>query len=66
MKEKAKELQREYMRKYREQNRKRINILHKKWRDAHKERIKQYIKNYWNKKAMELQTEKEKEGEIKP
>lgn len=26
---------------------------HKKWRDAHKDKIKQYNKNYWQKKVLQ-------------
>jgi hypothetical protein len=47
---------REYARKYREQNRDRMNEMHKKWRDKpeNKEKIKLYNDRYWEKKAAEM------------
>lgn len=57
--EHAKELQREYQRKWRTKNREKLRASHKAWRDANPEKIQQYRQNYWIKKAKEqLEAEK--------
>jgi hypothetical protein len=45
---------REYARQYRENNRKRVNELHKEWRSRNKEKVKGYNERYWEKKAAEM------------
>jgi hypothetical protein len=47
---------REYARKYREQNRERLNEKHKQWREKpeNKKKIKMYQETYWSKKAQDL------------
>ena len=50
----AEQLRREYYKKYREENKERIDNNHKSWRQKNKEKLKQYNENYWNKKANEL------------
>lgn len=51
------DLKRDYYKKYRENNRERINEKYKQWRENNKDKIKQYNKNYWNKKASEVTNE---------
>lgn len=50
----AKDIKREYYKKYREKNKDRIKETYKKWRDNNKDKVKQYNQNYWNKKALEV------------
>lgn len=56
MDEQAIKLRREYNRKYREENKESINKRQNEWRRANRDKVKQYNKNYWTKKARELQT----------
>jgi len=55
--EEAKELRRQYQRKYREQNRERIREKHRQWSAANKDRVKLYHERYWNNRAAEDDTE---------
>lgn len=55
MDEQALQLRREYNRKYREQNKENINKRQNEWRRANKDKVREYNKNYWTKKANELQ-----------
>lgn len=55
MNEQAKQLRREYNRKYRELNKEQINKRQNEWRRANKDKVKEYSKNYWTKKAQKLQ-----------
>jgi hypothetical protein len=56
MNQAAVEARREYARKYRKENRARMNEMHKKWRDKpeNKEKIKLYNERFWEKKAAEM------------
>lgn len=55
--EKAKAAKQEYMRKYRQKNRERLNQQHRDWSRKHPEAVKQYQHRYWLKKHQEqLQT----------
>lgn len=49
------ELRRAYMSEYREKNRERINLKQRLWRKANKDKVSEYNKAYWNKKASELE-----------
>lgn len=49
MTENAIKLRREYQKKYREINKDAINKRQKEWRNANKEKVKEYNKNYWEK-----------------
>ena len=51
MTEKAKEMQREYSRKWRESHREHLREYRKKWNAANKDKVKQYTTRYWEKKA---------------
>lgn len=55
--EEAKELRREYQRKYREQNRERIREKHRQWSAANKDKVQQYHERYWNNRAAAEDTE---------
>ena len=71
MNEKARELRREYLKKYREDHKEQFkeyqkkyiqshrnsyNAYQKEWRKNNKEKIRQYTSNYWNKKTEEIDT----------
>jgi DnaJ-domain-containing protein 1 len=47
---------REYARKWKEQNRDKVNAYHKKWREKpeNKKKIQEYNERYWTKKAQEM------------
>lgn len=47
------EAKREYMKAWREKNRKAVNEYAKRWRDNHPERVREYQEKYWTKKALE-------------
>ena len=47
----AQEARREYKRRYRIQNREKINRQQRKWRADNPERVKEYQKRYWEKRA---------------
>lgn len=53
---KIKEAKREYYRKYREENREKINQRHREWSNSPegKEKRKQARQRYWEKKAAQL------------
>lgn len=55
MDEQAIKLRREYNKRYRELNKETINKRQNEWRRANRDKVKQYNKNYWTKKARELQ-----------
>lgn len=42
---------REYMRKYREKNREKLNAYAREWRKENPDKVKQYDKNYWSKQV---------------
>lgn len=54
MTEEAKKARREYARKYREQNRSRINAKHKEWRNRNPDKVKANTTRYWERKAEKL------------
>lgn len=56
--EKIKAARREYQRKYRRENAKRIQEYHKAWRDKNKDKVTAINRKHWLKKAEEL-------GEVK-
>lgn len=47
----AQEMQREYKRKYRDRNRDRINAQKRIWNARNRDRLKEYQRKYWEKKA---------------
>ena len=53
MTEKAKELKREYYKKYRDKNKAAIKEYHKSWRDRNPDKVKQADIRYWERKANE-------------
>ena len=53
MTEEAKKAQAEYMKRYRRENRERLNKYRREWGKKHPEKQKEYSANYWNKKAQE-------------
>jgi hypothetical protein len=57
MSEEAKAAKREYMRKYREKNRERMNETHRAWRKSNRHKIEEYNERFWNKKAKEMQVD---------
>ena len=48
---KAKEIKAEYFKKYREENKDKLNEYQRQYRANHKEKVKQYNQTYWLKKA---------------
>ena len=52
--QKAVQIRREYNNKYREANKEQINKRQNEWRQKNKDKVKQYNKNYWIKKAQQL------------
>lgn len=54
--EEAKAARREYQRRWREKNKERIAKTYKEWRSKpeNKQKIKEYQKRYWERKAQEL------------
>jgi len=54
--EEAKKARREYMRKYREKNRERINKTKREWARNNPEKIKEYTVRHWEKQAQELES----------
>lgn len=52
--QKAVQIRREYNNKYREANKEHINKRQNEWRQKNKDKVKQYNKNYWIKKAQQL------------
>lgn len=53
--EKIRKAKREYMRKYREKNKEKVNKLNREWRKANPEKVKEYQERFWEKKAKELE-----------
>jgi hypothetical protein len=51
MSDKAKELQKAYLREWRRKNKARIRAYHAKWRRKNKEKIREYRRQYWEQKA---------------
>lgn len=51
----VKKIQREYNRKYRAENKDKLNEYQREYRAKNKDKVKQYNKNYWLKKAKLLQ-----------
>lgn len=49
--EQAKEARREYQRNYYGKNKKKILDYQKRWRAENPDKVKQYLDNYWEKKA---------------
>lgn len=47
----AQEMQREYKRKYRDRNRDRINAKQRTWNARNRDKLKEYQRKYWEKKA---------------
>ena len=47
----AQEARRDYKRQYRARNREKINTQQREWRVNNPERVKEYQKRYWEKKA---------------
>lgn len=45
--EKIKELKRAYYKKYRDENKDKINKRQREWRANNKDKVKQYAKNFW-------------------
>lgn len=58
MSEEAIKERREYQKQYRLLNKETINKRHKEWRNANKEKIKEYNKNYWEKVAQKNKLQK--------
>lgn len=54
MSEAAKKAQREYLRKWRAENKDKVQQYNKKFREEHPEKVKAARKNYWEKKAKEM------------
>lgn len=44
---KIKEIKRAYYKKYRDENKDKINKRQREWRETHKDKVKQYANNYW-------------------
>lgn len=57
MSKEAKAVQREYMKKWKEENRDKTNAYHRAWREANKDKVNEYNKRYWEKKAKSLRDE---------
>lgn len=53
----AQEKQRMYHREYYRKNRKSINARQQEWRAENPDKVKQYNRNYWLKRAVESQTQ---------
>lgn len=53
MNEQAKAAKREYWRKYREQNRDKVNAYQRSWRKNNPDKVKAATERYWSKKAAE-------------
>lgn len=49
--EKALQAKREYNRRYKKENREKINEYQRQYRLDHKEKIKEYQEKYWNKRS---------------
>lgn len=60
--EKAKELRKDYLKKYRKEHREQINAYHRKWNKENPDKIKQYRENYWEKKLAEAEGKIEAEA----
>lgn len=61
LEEMAREQQREYMRRWRRENKDKVNAYMRKYRKENPEKIAEINKRYWKKKALE-EMEKVKEG----
>jgi hypothetical protein len=57
MSKEATAAKKEYMRKYREKNRERMNETHRAWRKANAHKIQEYNERFWDKKAKEMQAD---------
>jgi hypothetical protein len=53
--EKARELKNKYYREWRRRNKNKWNAYLRAWRKAHPEKTKLYYKNYWLKKARQME-----------
>ncbi|MCU7712993.1 hypothetical protein OK414_29435 [Priestia sp. JV24] len=51
----AKEQKRAYYREYREKNRERYNQRAREWRANNKDKVKQYQKDYWERKSQDVE-----------
>lgn len=54
MSESAKKIRREYMRKWRQENKDRIKDYHKKWRENNPEKVAEAQVRYWANKAKNI------------
>lgn len=54
-KQQALEARREYLRKWRQKNKKRVNAYQKQYRKENPEKIKEINARYWMKKAQEME-----------
>ncbi len=50
----ARKAQREYKRKWNQENREHINRYARNWRKKNKDKVREYQKRYWRKKALEM------------
>lgn len=53
MNEAAKHERYEYMKRYRKENRERINELKREWNKNNPDKVKEYQERYWERKAQE-------------
>ena len=54
MTEQAKQLKKEYQKKWQQENKEHLAEYRKQWRKDNPEKQRQYTANYWNKKAGEV------------
>lgn len=53
MKQQANLMRKEYMRKYRAENREKLKEQQKNWRQNNPDKVKDYQEKYWSKKALD-------------
>lgn len=50
----AKEAKKAYHKKWRDENRNRLNEYYRAWRKSNPEKVQKHQENYWNRKAREM------------
>ena len=55
MTEEAQNKMKEYKRNYYQKNKEQWNNYQREWRRNNKDKVQQYLENYWNKKASEVE-----------
>ncbi len=58
----AKKAQREYKRKWNQENREHINRYAREWRKKNPDKVKEYNQRYWRKKALEMLKEQQEDA----